>query len=184
MDGYKSASVVTVEQNYDSESMLDFETEDAKFCGATQYDKIVHPMNDKYRLLRVLVSITAFCNSLVGTYAVSFCDSGVVVLSMGYVFDLAFLVFMVIKFYVAYYNANGILVKDRRKIARRYVRTYFLVDVSSVFPLDLLALLDEDPLRTLTFLRLNRLIQIHRTVEFFSKHIVTRKINKAYILSE
>ena len=168
MDTYKSASMISIDK-YGSESMLDFETEDAKFCGASLDDKVIHPKRTSVRLLELVVTITSFCNSLVGAYAVSFCNAGPVVLTLGYFFDLCFLVMIIVKFYVGYYNDNGILVTDRRKIVRRYVRTNFLVDVSSVFPLDFLALLDDDSARALTLLRLNRLLQIYRAMQFFSK---------------
>ncbi len=55
------------------------------------------------------------------------------------VIDLVFLVDMVISFYSAYYNGTEALVSERREIALGYLKTWFIIDVVSIFPVSVIA---------------------------------------------
>ena len=56
-----------------------------------------------------------------------------------YILLLLFLLDMGVKFNLAFY-ANGVLVYDRRQIARNYLRRMFWVDLIGVFPFDVVAM--------------------------------------------
>ena len=86
--------------------------------------------------------------------------------------DLFFSIDMVLNFFMAYQEAaykGGMWVTHRGKIARTYLRSWFVIDVISVMPFDVLTRLREKEdetdlaiLRTFRFIRLMRLIKLLR----------------------
>lgn len=151
------------------EYLLDFRSDTVNFCWTKADAKYVVKHSNYTEIWSAFITFTTFTNYLLQIYAVCFCDHTWPTYFFGYLFDICFVCNIVLVFHLPYYNYNGILVVDRRKIARRYMRTRFLIDVASVVPLEFLAPLFKEPLRALRYFRLNRLIQIVRTVYYFCK---------------
>ena len=53
--------------------------------------------------------------------------------------DIVFFADIVISFFSAYYNKIEALVSNRRQIACGYLKTWFLIDLIAIFPLQLVA---------------------------------------------
>lgn len=49
--------------------------------------------------------------------------------------DCFFAIDMVLNFFMAYYNEADDIVDNRKKIACNYVKGWFLLDISSIFPI-------------------------------------------------
>ena len=54
-----------------------------------------------------------------------------------YVVDAFFFIDILINFFTAYYNSNNELVTDKFMIAKRYLRTWFLIDLIGCIPIQL-----------------------------------------------
>mgnify|MGYP000517408041 CR=1 FL=1 len=78
------------------------------------------------------------------------------------VVDALFAVDMVLQFFTARLNADSSLVTDLRVLARRYVKGWFIVDVVSVFPFDIIGAAIFNRIHFLRILRLLRLAKMTR----------------------
>ena len=54
------------------------------------------------------------------------------------VIDFIFILDIVFTFYTAYYDEDYLLVEDRLLIAKSYLKSWFLIDLLSVLPIDIL----------------------------------------------
>ena len=50
--------------------------------------------------------------------------------------DICFFMDMIVVFCSAYYNSEYIIVEDRVLIAKDYIKSWFLIDFISIFPID------------------------------------------------
>jgi hypothetical protein len=88
--------------------------------------------------------------------------------------DVAYYMDVVLSFMTAYYDKKGNLVREPTKIARRYLRGSFAIDVASSLPLDrLLELLEYGSsakvlrsTKLLKLLRLTRVLRLLRLIQF------------------
>lgn len=108
------------------------------------------------------------------TYQISFAPAGLAphddaASILGFAFMVIFVADMLITFNLAYYDEADYLVTDRKRIAKRYFRLMFWVDLLGVFPFYLVALAatgemgqDTTKARYLSLLRLFRLVRLHR----------------------
>ena len=76
--------------------------------------------------------------------------------------DLAFLVDMVLNFRTGYIDKAKVLVLDRAKVRRRYLRGWFAFDVLSSLPTGFLVLIDRDSFERFGALKLVRLLKLGR----------------------
>ena len=80
------------------------------------------------------------------------------------VVDLAFLADIVLNFFFAYHDEEFNLIDDRRTIARRYLRSWFIIDVLSVVPVSLIFKTEDfnSLARIARFPKLYRLVKMTR----------------------
>lgn len=83
------------------------------------------------------------------------------------IIDISFLTDIILNFFTAYETKSGMMERRPRKIAQQYLRSWFIVDVLSTFPWDILTLVfkpgnDRDLLQLPRFLRLLRLLKLMR----------------------
>jgi hypothetical protein len=57
------------------------------------------------------------------------------------IMDLIFILDVVLQFFIRFYNENEILVKNFSMIARRYINSWFIIDVSASIPGTLIILI-------------------------------------------
>lgn len=72
--------------------------------------------------------------------------------------DAIFLVDIFIIFNSAYYNADYDLVQDRKQIATNYIKSWFLIDLLTIVPIDLI----QKELQYNQLLRFTRLGRLHK----------------------
>ena len=84
--------------------------------------------------------------------------------------DVIFMVDVVLCFFTAYYDVKGMLVKDLRKISKRYTRTWFAPDLGGSFPFDTVIGLFLDSsgnMGAMRILKMVRLLKLIRAVRVF-----------------
>ena len=86
-----------------------------------------------------------------------------------YILDLLYFASMVVRF-VTGYKKRGVLVTERRKVVRNYLKRSFIPDLLSVLPLEVLAFAaDSGGVALAACLRLNRCIRCYRVWTFISE---------------
>ncbi|XP_032231588.2 uncharacterized protein LOC5507177 [Nematostella vectensis] len=130
----------------------------------------IHPRSRLFRAWDSISVFLCYLTSILVTYQASFDSSVQTFMALGYMLDLIFLSDMVSRFYLAYYE-KAKLITDRRLIRQEYLRGPFVWHLLSILPLDVLvlALQSEEMMwhQALSLLRLNRLLRLHRLVEYF-----------------
>ena len=118
-----------------------------------------------------MITATVF-DAILLSYQASFAQQNVGLFVVTYFVDLCFIADMVLKFHTAYKGKNGQLVADLYLIATRYLKGMFIVDLISIFPIELLALFGsstEEQLRWMSYLKLGRLLKVYRISRLFSR---------------
>lgn len=103
---------------------------------------------------------------------------------MGFIIDLLFCFDILINLSLAFVNDEGILIEDRGIIAKRYLRSWFLVDFISSIPFDYIEQLyiKNSYNRLFRLLRLPRLyklfkvFRIKRIIQVFKRYAIIKKI--------
>lgn len=158
---------------------------------------IFHPDRGFRNYWNVLISITLLYTAILMPFTMAFLESGRFdfwsILDL--VVDFIYFMDLIINFLTPYHDSNGIIITSRSKIFWNYIRSWFIIDLLSCIPFDLLGFLDtKNPNKFIRFLRLPRLYKLFRISkllhslnsnpnsnlfiklqEFFSiKHSVTR----------
>nr|ABF85695.1 potassium channel [Nicotiana rustica] len=109
-----------------------------------QKGKIITPMDSRYRCWETLMVVMVAYSVWVCPFEIAFMHSNPnrALYFADNVVDLFFAVDIILTFFVAYIDTTTqLLVRDRRRIATRYISTWFMMDVASTIPFDLLALI-------------------------------------------
>ncbi|XP_058091178.1 potassium channel AKT2 isoform X3 [Magnolia sinica] len=106
--------------------------------------KIITPMDSRYRCWETFMVILVFYSAWVYPFEVAFMNAspkgGLYIADS--VVDLFFTIDIVLTFFVAYIDSRTqLLVHDSRKIAVRYLSTWFIMDVASTIPFESLGYL-------------------------------------------
>ncbi|KAK6805316.1 hypothetical protein RDI58_003101 [Solanum bulbocastanum] len=105
---------------------------------------IITPMDSRYRCWESLMVIMVAYSAWVCPFEIAFMHSNpnTTLYITDNVVDIFFAADIFLTFFVAYIDATTqLLVRDKRKIAIRYLSTWFIMDAASTIPYDLLALL-------------------------------------------
>ncbi|GFH17913.1 cyclic nucleotide-binding domain-containing protein [Haematococcus lacustris] len=94
-----------------------------------------------------------------------------VVLIIELVVDGCFVLDILLNFRTAYLDSVGNLVSDRRRIARHYMRSWFVLDLVSVVPFDILT---EGALSFLSMLKLLRVMRVGKVVRMMRVYRLLR----------
>lgn len=101
---------------------------------------------------------------------------------MDVVVDMAYYVDIVLSFFTPYYDKRGNLVRETSRIARRYVRGSFAIDLLSSLPLDrIFDILEYNNAKLLSSTKLLRLLRLTRVLRLlrlikFEKIIAMRQM--------
>ncbi|KXZ53940.1 hypothetical protein GPECTOR_6g858 [Gonium pectorale] len=93
--------------------------------------------------------------------------------------DLAFAFDIYLNFRTAYYDSKGHLVTERWRIARHYLRTWFLLDVICVIPYDLIT---AGTMGFLSMLKLLRVMRVGKVLRMIKMYRLLRVIRLPRIL--
>ena len=77
---------------------------------------------------------------IVTPYSIAFIDEPVwYIITLDVIVDCVFSVDIIVNFFIAYYDRNYKLVDCRKKIAIKYLCTWFLIDFFSILPFNLIS---------------------------------------------
>ncbi|KAM0860760.1 hypothetical protein ACQ4PT_046322 [Festuca glaucescens] len=136
---------------------------------------VVSPLDSRYRCWETFMVILVAYSAWVYPFEVAFMNAspkgGLEVTDM--VVDLFFAVDIVLTFFVAYIDSSTqLLVRDRKRITRRYLKTFFILDVASTIPFQGLAYLATGKVRegwVYTVLGVFRLWRLRKVKQFFTR---------------
>lgn len=140
------------------------------------------PFQKKWAIFMLCITIY---NAIVIPFQIGFhYHLGIIIIGVDYICDAFFLSDIFLSFRKGYYH-EGLLITEKKKIIWNYLKTYFLIDLSASFPLDLFALLigiDKfGGLIALPFLRIPRLFRILRIRPYFKTWEKDVSINPSII---
>ncbi|XP_047315091.1 potassium channel AKT2/3 isoform X2 [Impatiens glandulifera] len=136
---------------------------------------IIYPMDSKYRCWETLMVFLVFYIAWVYPFEVAFLKSSPkkALFIADNIINLFFVVDIVLTFFVAYFDPNTqLLVRDRRKIALRYLSTWFLMDIASSIPFEAIAYLVTNKHQaglSYSLLGMLRFWRIRRVKQFFTR---------------
>ena len=140
--------------------------------------KGIDPKNSLMRYWDVYTMSLLVFTALVTPYEVAFLEASLNVLFFINRFvDLSFLFDMILNFYLGFFDDFiGKWVYDLSKIRKRYLKSWFLIDVVSIIPFDAVGVLTESEevkrlkvLRIIRLLRLFKLLRILRAARIFQR---------------
>ncbi|XP_050210414.1 potassium channel AKT2/3 [Mercurialis annua] len=138
---------------------------------------IISPMDSRYRCWESFMVLLVAYTAWVYPFEVAFLNSSPItrLYIADNIVDLFFAIDIVLTFFVAYIDSRTqLLIRHRKKIATRYISTWFLMDVASTVPYEALAYwftgkqklaLSYSLLGMLRFWRLRRVKQLFTRVE-------------------
>ena len=95
------------------------------------------------------------------------------------IIDVIFIADTIVQFFVPYQDVFGNTITNNCQIAMHYARGWLLVDLVSVFPFDLLANSNEDPLSKLSLLRALRLLRLFKLLRVLrASRVINRWRNR------
>ncbi|XP_078434504.1 potassium transport 2/3 isoform X2 [Wolffia australiana] len=137
--------------------------------------RVISPMDTRYRVWQTfLVVLVAYC-AWVYPFEIAFLGSAAQggLFIADNVISFFFAIDMALIFFVAYLDRRTqLFVSNRKKIAVRYLSTWFILDLASTVPFELLVRLftgRTSSRRTLRILGLLRLWRLRRVHEFFTR---------------
>ncbi|CAI0375283.1 unnamed protein product [Linum tenue] len=138
---------------------------------------IISPMNSRYRCWETFMVLLVAYVAWVYPFEIAFLKSAPAPSKRLYVadtvVDLFFAVDIVLTFFLAYFDSRTqLLVRDPRKIATRYLSTWFIMDVASTIPFDSLGyLFTGKPQLGISYslLGLLRFWRLRRVKQFFTR---------------
>ncbi|KAJ0961394.1 hypothetical protein J5N97_000430 [Dioscorea zingiberensis] len=137
--------------------------------------RIISPMDSRYRCWETLMVLLIAYSAWVCPFEVAFMNAspkgGLFVADS--IIDLFFAVDIVLTFFVAYIDSRThLLVLDQRKIAIRYLSTWFIMDVASTIPFEGLGYLITGEVKSglsYSLLGMLRLWRLRKAKQFFTR---------------
>uniref|UniRef100_A0A1D1Y559 Potassium channel n=1 Tax=Anthurium amnicola TaxID=1678845 RepID=A0A1D1Y559_9ARAE len=142
---------------------------------ATPSGKIISPMGSTYRCWETFMVLMVAYSAWVYPFEVAFMNSsakgGLYIADN--IIDLFFAVDIVLTFFVAYIDPRTqLLVLDQRKIAVRYLSTWFIMDLASTLPFELMGYLITGKVTagvSYSLLGMLRLWRLRKVKQFFTR---------------
>uniref|UniRef100_A0A0D9WGU4 Potassium channel n=1 Tax=Leersia perrieri TaxID=77586 RepID=A0A0D9WGU4_9ORYZ len=137
--------------------------------------RVISPLDSRYRCWDTFMVVLVAYSAWVYPFEVAFMNlspkGGLEVADI--VVDLFFAVDIVLTFFVAYIDSRTqLLVRNRRRIAMRYLSTFFIMDVASTIPFQGLAYLVTGEVRespAFSLLGILRLWRLRKVKQFFTR---------------
>ncbi|XP_044173366.1 LOW QUALITY PROTEIN: uncharacterized protein LOC114949688 [Acropora millepora] len=128
------------------------------------------PDNSYFRLWQGVSLVVAGILPFSISFQASFVHTSIALWILNYCFDIICLVDMYVRFHLAFYNENNVLVTHPLFTARHYLRTNFALDLLCSFPTELIVLgistEDHGVLWILALSRANRCLYIYKLQQF------------------
>ncbi|XP_073695562.1 cyclic nucleotide-gated cation channel alpha-3-like [Garra rufa] len=136
------------------------------------------PKQQNVRAWNAFISITCLATGIIALYEMFFNSTVPGIIFTRYSLDLVFILSIISRFYIGY-ETHGVVITDPRKVRKKYLRTWFLLDVLSVLPLETITIAFPQ-LRFMRYAYANRCLRLFRLfgiLSMFSKEPDTNKIN-------
>ena len=149
------------------------------------FKSVLDPLSTFMRYWDLSSLVVLLFTSTVTPYEISFLEVKVDALFwFNRVVDFFFLCDIVVNFNLKFFDSHsGMWVKDRTRIRRRYMRTWFGVDVISFIPFDTINLIIEsDRLEKFRGLRLLRLLRLAKLLRILRAGRVLERLESAFAL--
>ena len=88
----------------------------------------------------LIMVVFLFYTFFVTPYRIAFDDESILFAISDQIVDFVFLADIIITFFMAFYNSQFILIDKRKDIAKSYLKSWFIIDVISILPFNLLAI--------------------------------------------
>ncbi|WOL11938.1 potassium channel AKT2 [Canna indica] len=140
-----------------------------------QQGRIILPMDSRYRSWETFMVVLVAYSAWVYPFEIAFMNAtpkgGLFIADS--IIDLFFAVDIILTFFVAYIDSRTqVLVRDRRKIAIRYLSTWFIMDLASTFPFEGLGYLITGRVKagvSYSLLGMLRLWRLRKVKQFFTR---------------
>ncbi|XP_031433622.2 potassium channel KAT4-like isoform X2 [Clupea harengus] len=136
---------------------------------------ILSPKHRTARLWNLFIALTSLLAFSVSMFRVFFTEDLELISTIYYCLDFIFLLNIISCFFVGY-EKDGVVITDASNVRRRYLHTWFIVDVCSLIPLEMFS----------HFWSLNRCLRVLRLfsiINSFGKEPDTNKIHVAALKS-
>lgn len=162
-----------VDENDVSRSSSEGARRDSVAYGKT-FQHFLNPNSSRMRSWESFVIFTIIVGICLELFQVAFSTEFYIIWVLVYLFDLVFLVDIILHFFLGYMK-DGILITDKTKLRSHYLRTNFPFDVFTILPIDLLVLIipgvgAPNIMRNLAIYRcVTRVVRAVRIPAFFEK---------------
>mmetsp|Transcript_9239 Transcript_9239/g.30508 ORF Transcript_9239/g.30508 Transcript_9239/m.30508 type:complete len:771 (+) Transcript_9239:118-2430(+) len=180
-----SARVVSVRRSMLAIGEMSAVAQPDQFRASLQHSKWVvsgnHPRMQNWDVTMLLLLLFT---SLVTPYEVAFLETRLNALFiLNRCVDCAFLVDMILNFFLSYPDSREkIWITDLKLIQRRYLKSWFFIDVISTAPVDLVGIFlqgESSPLRNLRLLRIVRLLRLMKLLRIMRATRIFRRIESS-----
>jgi len=156
------------------------------------YNVVIHP-NSQFRRswdVMVVLFVTFYLIAVPLEFGFFWWENVSTMNTVSYVIDTFFWVDIFLNFRTGYI-AYGEVVLDRKKIAEKYMRTWLLIDLVSVLPLELLAATEQTDFKTTRksvklaskWLKIPKLLRLARVMKSWKRHIRFKPIVEVVAVS-
>ncbi|XP_021473202.2 uncharacterized protein LOC110533386 isoform X2 [Oncorhynchus mykiss] len=142
---------------------------------------IISPKQNIVRIWNLLIALTSLVAVTVSLFELFFNSAIPVVVGIRYCLDVIFLLNIISRFYIGY-ESNGVVIIDSKPVQRKYLRTWFIMDLLAVLPFETLRYASPE----LHFMHINRCLRVLRLFDIissFGKEPDTNKIHVAVLNS-
>ncbi|KAF3774131.1 Potassium channel [Nymphaea thermarum] len=146
-------------------------------------DFIISPYDRRYRGWEIFLILLVIYSAWVSPFEFGFLNAAKGTLAVfDNVVNAFFAVDIVMTFFVAYVDRNTyLLIDDRRKIARKYLFSWFILDVISTIPSELARKILPRSLRSYGFFNMLRLWRLRRVSALFARLEKDRKFSYFWV---
>ncbi|CAI0444455.1 unnamed protein product [Linum tenue] len=132
---------------------------------------VISPFDPRYRSWETFLVFLVFYTAWVSPFEFGFLShpSGVLTITDNVV-NAIFFVDIVLTFFVAYLDKTSyLLIDSKKKIALRYIKTWFLFDLISTIPSEIVRVILPDNLQSYGYVSMLRLWRLRRVGQFFAR---------------
>nr|GEV86244.1 potassium channel AKT1-like [Tanacetum cinerariifolium] len=143
----------------------------------------INPLNRRYRIWQGYLVVLVFYTAWVSPFEFGFLDSPARSLSItDNVVNGFFAIDIVLTFFVAYLDkVSYLLIDERRLIAWRYLKTWFIFDVISTIPSEIGRMMLPDSLQPYGYFNMLRLWRLRRVGDMFARLEKDRNYNYFWV---
>ncbi|KAK7130607.1 hypothetical protein R3I94_015923 [Phoxinus phoxinus] len=138
-------------------------------------ESVYSPKQRNVRVWNAFISLTCLAAVTVALYELFFNSTVTALIFTRYCLDLIFVLNIISRFYIGY-ETHGVVITDPKRARKKYLRTWFLLDLLSVLPLETFKIAASG----LRFMNANRCLRVFRLfgmISSFNKEPDTNKLH-------